>query len=91
MEQVSIALLSFLQNFCVVLVAFELLLCRHLPKRSHFPLRLLAVAAFIFIFCKEIIEFIICRRTKSRWILMYDGFISFILSTILIFTIIPVS
>ena len=53
MEQVSIALLSFLQNFCVVLVAFELLLCRHLPKRSHFPLRLLAVAAFIFIFCKE--------------------------------------
>ena len=46
MEQVSIALLSFLQNFCVVLVAFELLLCRHLPKRSHFPLRLLAERFF---------------------------------------------
>lgn len=53
MELVVTTILSFLQNFCVVLIAFELLLCWHLPKRRYFGLRLLAVAAFVFVFCKE--------------------------------------
>lgn len=53
MEQAVEIVLSFLQNFCVVLVAMELLLCWHLPKRRFFWVRLLSVALFIFIFCKE--------------------------------------
>lgn len=53
MAQAVVDILSFLQNFCVVLISLELLLCWHLPKRRGFWLRLLAVPTFIFVFCKE--------------------------------------
>ena len=53
MAQAVVDILSFLQNFCVVLISLELLLCWHLPKRRYFWLRLLAVPAFIFVFCRE--------------------------------------
>ena len=53
MYEVAMVLLSFLQNFCVVLIALEFLLCWHLPKRRLFWARMPAVALFVFLFCHE--------------------------------------
>lgn len=53
MGEVAGYILSFLQNFNVVLILIQLLLCWHLPKRRYFPLRLLSAVVFIFLFCKE--------------------------------------
>lgn len=47
------AILSFLENFNVVLILMQFLLCIHLPRRKLFPVRLIAAVLFIFIFCKE--------------------------------------
>lgn len=50
---VVVNVLTFLQNFNVVLICAELLFCRYFPRRRKFPLRLLLVAVFAFLFCKE--------------------------------------
>lgn len=62
MGEVVVAVLSFLQNFNVVLICIQLMLCWHLPKRSYFPLRLIAVVVFIFVFCKEAAPLMLWRE-----------------------------